>query len=105
MLRGHLLFLAQILETIEPATKFSMTYMGVAKVDISNGRYWAAAVSDECQLLADSCQSFHRQHAVVNCAGMRLKPVLFFRAVLIIELAVLDRGGWVKVYPSAAICM
>ena len=33
---------------------------------------------------------------------MRLKPVLFFRAVLIIELAVLDRGGWVKVYPSAA---
>lgn len=60
---------------------------------------------NDSPLLADSCQSFHRQHAVVNCAGMRLKPVLFFRAVLIIELAVLDRGGWVKVYPSAAICM
>jgi hypothetical protein len=36
---------------------------------------------------------------------MRLKPVLFFRAVLIVELAVVDRRGWVKVYPSAAICM
>lgn len=54
MLRGHLLFLAQIVETIEPATKIFYGASGVAKVDISNARYWAAVFSDERRLLAEA---------------------------------------------------